>query len=158
MVTTRMLEQSHHCMKQAQAIGLGHQTGTQSCEPRAGATGIPLAVNPNASDLHLVPTKRILSGLVLGAAVAALGACHVPPPVTRSVLRITATGDITLDGEVLAPVELVAALKARKLARSELEVEVRASPDADMSRVQAVIESTKLAHVRVSFAREDGTP
>jgi biopolymer transport protein ExbD len=96
--------------------------------------------------------------LLLAASIATLAACHVPPPVARSVLHIAATGDITLDGKVVGASELQAALEARKAASSELEVEVRASPDANITRVQAAIESSKRAHVRVSFAREDGTP
>ena len=115
-------------------------------------------MKPNATDPTPVPFKRFLAVLVLAAAVAALGACHVPPPVARSTLHIAATGEMTLDGKMVAPSELQAALEARKAASSELEVEVRASPDANINRVQAAIESSRRAHVRVSFAREDGTP
>jgi biopolymer transport protein ExbD len=115
-------------------------------------------VNPNCTDPTSLTVERLLAGLLLAAAVAVLGACHVPPPVVRSVLHITATGDVTLDGKAIAPAELQAALAARKAASTELEVEVRASAQADISRVQAVIASAKHAQVRVSFAREDGRP
>jgi hypothetical protein len=116
-----------------------------------------LAVNTNAIDPTPVSLKRFSAALALAAVVATLGACHVPPPVTRSVLHITATGDMALDGKVLAPADLQAALAAGKAASSELEVEVRASPDANISLVQAAIEASRRAHVRVSFAREDGS-
>lgn len=111
---------------------------------------------PTAHANHPMPTDRWTAVMLLASAAIFLSACHVPPPVTHFALQIRATGEFLLDNVSVLPADLTAALSARKVAGADLEVEVRASPDASIRVVRAAIESTRLAHVRVSFAAEDG--
>jgi hypothetical protein len=96
--------------------------------------------------------------LLTATAAMFMGGCHLPPPVARVVLKIPASGEPVLDGRPVAAAQLQAALEAKKQVGADLEVEVRASPAADIKLIRAAIESTKLAHVRASFAREEGNP
>ncbi|MDL2338538.1 MAG: hypothetical protein QFE16_11920 [Pseudomonadota bacterium] len=104
-----------------------------------------------------MPTLTRPTVLLLVLSCLFLSACHVPRPVVRSVLQISPAGAFTLDGKPLMPEQLSGLLAARRAAESDLFVEVRASPEADMSAVKGAIEAVKLAHCRVVFASEDGT-
>jgi hypothetical protein len=48
------------------------------------------------------PAGRFLVPVLLAAALGLLSGCHLPTPDTRLVLRIAATGAITLDGVPVA--------------------------------------------------------
>ncbi len=102
--------------------------------------------------------SRQTVGLLLTPTVFILSACHVPPPVAHAALQIRANGEFVLDNSPVLPAELTAALSARKVAGADLEVEVSASPEVSIDLVRTAIESTKLAHVRVSFAGKNGVP
>jgi biopolymer transport protein ExbD len=102
------------------------------------------------------PRRALLALALAGAALA--NGCHVPHAVARAVLHISAAGEFELDGQPVPAASLGAALAARKAAVTELELELRASTGADMKRVQQAVDAAKRAQVRVSFAREDGTP
>jgi biopolymer transport protein ExbD len=101
------------------------------------------------------PLRTLLSALCLPLLVAA---CHVPAPVSRVVLHIAADGQCLLQDQAVPLPTLARVLTARRTAGAELELEVRASPQADMKWVQAAVAAARQAGVRVSFAREDGTP
>ncbi len=111
---------------------------------------------PNSPAKPLMTTDRVIASLLLAPSVVILSACHVPPPVAHAALQIRANGEFLLDKTSVLPADLTTALSARKVAGADLEVEVSASPEVNINVVQAAIESTKLAHVRVSFAGKNG--
>ena len=111
---------------------------------------------PTARVKQPMPSDRWAAVLLLASTAILLSACHVPPPVAHLTLQIRATGEFVLDNVPVMPADLAVALAARKVAGADLEIEVRASPEVSISVVRTAIESTQLAHVRVSFAGENG--
>jgi biopolymer transport protein ExbD len=108
--------------------------------------------------VSLMPIERFPWALLAMSVATLLSACHVPPAVSRVVLHISATGEFELEGKPVSSAELAGALSARKAGGAELVVELRASTRADMKVVRSAVEATRLAHARISFAREDGVP
>ncbi|MFM9916649.1 MAG: ExbD/TolR family protein [Rhizobacter sp.] len=99
---------------------------------------------------------RPLTALLLACSSMFLCACHVPNASPHSVLQVSAAGALTLDGKPLSHEQLNNALSNRRTAVPDLVVEVRASPEADMTQVKAVVAAVELAHARVTFAGEFG--
>jgi biopolymer transport protein ExbD len=105
-----------------------------------------------------MPIDRVLTKLLLATAAVLSTGCDAPAPAARVVLHISATGEYSLDGKSIPAAGLKDAFAARKAQGADLEVEVRASPKADIKFVQSAIEATTQAHARMFYAHEDGTP
>jgi hypothetical protein len=101
------------------------------------------------------PAGPLLPPILLAAALGMLSACHLPTPDARAVLRITASGEVTLDGAPVRPGDLNAALAARQAPGSHLLVQILAAPQADIALVKRAVEASKLAHASVAFAGDE---
>ena len=102
------------------------------------------------------PVGRLLA---LFGVCLALAACEKaePPPVAHAHLHVQADGQLTLDQQPVALTDLADQLRTRVGSQPNLMVEVHASPQADLTRVQAATAAIRAAHARLAFDAEGAT-
>jgi hypothetical protein len=104
------------------------------------------------------PSRRNLSRLAAGwlavITAASLTGCYRPAPVAHATLRVTAQGELELDGTAVSPGLLgkrVTALKAAK-GGGDLVVTIEPAPAADVAHVRDAVQAIQRAQARVAFS------
>lgn len=88
------------------------------------------------------------------AAAALLSACGLPTPAQHAQLHITSTGSYELDHSPISIEALPQVLAERHARYPDLQLQVRASPQADIRAVQRAVQIARQAQVRLAFADE----
>ncbi|MFO1217233.1 MAG: hypothetical protein U1E89_02505 [Burkholderiaceae bacterium] len=83
--------------------------------------------------------------------VAALAGCYEARRADHATLEISAAGEYRLQGRSVAAPALQAAVQAVPHGGANLVVEIKASPRAEVSSVQAAVQAVKAAHAQVAF-------
>lgn len=81
-----------------------------------------------------------------------LAGCYAPAPSAHAVLLVAPNGDLSFDGRPVTPPGLQAAIEGARVPHKELVVEIHASPQAPMARVEQAVAAVKASHAHVAFA------
>ncbi|MBG6081263.1 hypothetical protein [Rubrivivax gelatinosus] len=94
---------------------------------------------------------RSLSGLLAAATIAALGGCYVPSHVPHALLEVSVDGAYKLEGLPVDTASLAAAVAEHKAPGSALVVEIKVTPGAPMTAVDAAVATIEKSQARVAF-------
>jgi hypothetical protein len=101
-------------------------------------------------------TAKRFGGLGLSSAlcVFVLAGCGLPTPAVHAQLHVSESGGYELDAVPVPAQALAEVLRARHAQVPTLQVQVRASPRADIAAVRWAVQAAQQAQVRLAFADE----